>query len=255
MLSDGIPGSIPVMQNTDGLEMMIPAHYKEKYLQICAEWEKITNLQLEHDEYKKMILADVNNYIAVFKTKECSPEEFRKMKQKSPHYILTSRNGRYFYNATKCKGRFEFTDLALHKNKSFLVIPKAIYNYFVHDELPEHTLQKNRNIFDYCAGVKAKGDWKFVQTCYRKGVQYESPLQKIVRYYVSKTGCKLTKRNSVDGREIQVISGPQKQTVFNQYEKREWKDYDLDSGYYLAEIYKEIRNIKNTKENQQLSLF
>jgi hypothetical protein len=65
----------------------------------------------------------------------------------------------------------------------------------------------------------------------------------------------LTKKNSVDGREIQVISGPQKQTVFNQYEKREWKDYDLDSGYYLAEIYKEIRNIKNTKENQQLSLF
>ena len=257
MLSTGIPGSIPLMQNTDGLEMMIPAHYKDKYLQICAEWEKITSLQLEHDEYKKMIIADVNNYISVFKTKECSLEEWNKMKTNNPHYVFSTKDGRYFYNAVKCKGRFEFVDLALHKNKSFLVIPKSIFNYFVHDQLPEHSLSKNKNIFDYCAGVKAKGDWKIIGTTFYKGNWYEESFNKIIRYYVSKNGCQLVKKNFTDGRSIKIISGPEKQTVFNEYIKTDWSDYNIDINYYLSEIYKEIRNITNDKKSStnQISLF
>lgn len=66
MLSEGIPGSIPLMQNTDGVEMMIPEQYKQKYMEICSEWEKITQLNLEHDEYKKMVIKDVNNYIGIY---------------------------------------------------------------------------------------------------------------------------------------------------------------------------------------------
>ena len=65
MICEEIPRAIPLMQNTDGLEMMIPQEYRDKYLEICKEWETITNLQLEHDEYKRMIIGDVNNYIAV----------------------------------------------------------------------------------------------------------------------------------------------------------------------------------------------
>lgn len=257
MLSDGIPGSIPLMQNTDGLEMMIPAHYKEKYLQICAQWEKITQLQLEHDEYKKMVIADVNNYIAVLKTKECSIEDWKKMKEENPHYVFSTKDGRCFYNAVKCKGRFEFTDLALHKNKSFLIIPKGIFNYFVHDQLPEHTLARNKNIFDYCGGVKAKGDWKLVGSTYHKGKFYHEEFQKIVRYYVSKNGCQLVKRNTTDGREIRVISGPERQTVFNEYIDKPWSEYEINSTYYLDEIYKEIRNITKKKVStiNQISLF
>ncbi len=56
MIAEGIPGSIPLMQNTDGLETMIPREYQDKYYEICTEWEKITNLQLEHDTYSKIIL-------------------------------------------------------------------------------------------------------------------------------------------------------------------------------------------------------
>jgi hypothetical protein len=257
MLSTGIPGSIPLMQNTDGLEMMIPAHYKDKYLQICAEWEKTTNLQLEHDEYKKMIIADVNNYIAVLKTKECPVEDWKKMKISNPHYVFSTKDGRCFYNAVKCKGRFEFRDLALHKNKSFLIIPKGIFNYFVHDQLPEHTIAQNKNIYDYCGGVKVKGDWKLIGSTYHKGKFYEEEFHKIVRYYVSKSGCQLVKKNTTDGREIRVISGPEKQTVFNEFEKKKWIDYQIDTTYYQSEIYKEIRNITNNKASvtNQISLF
>lgn len=225
MLAEGIPGCVPLMQNTDGIEMLIPDEYKEKYMEICAEWEKITNLQLEHDEYQKLILADVNNYIAV------------------------TKSGKY-----KCKGRFEFENLALHKNKSFLIIPKAVFNYFVNDVPPERYLMENKNIFDYCAGVKVKGDWMFQETCVIQGQIHKRNLQKTIRYYISNKGCKIIKVNKSDGREIQVESGPWMQEDFSLFKELTWEEYDLNEKYYLDKIYKEINNI-TPPATQQLSLF
>jgi hypothetical protein len=224
MLSEGIPGSVPLMQNTDGLEMIIPADKKDKYLEICKEWEQITNLQLEHDQYSKMIIGDVNNYIAV------------------------NTAGK-----SKCKGRFEFDNLALHKNKSHLIIPKALYAFFVNDILPEQFLQDNRNIFDYCAGVKIKGDWEFQQTCIIDREIKKQTLQKTLRYYISKGGCKIYKVNKTDKREIQLESGKWMQQLFNLYEEKPWAEYDIDESYYLDKIYKEINNILPKKT--QLSLW
>jgi len=224
MLSEGIPGSIPLMQNTDGIEMIIPDQYKEKYMEICKEWETITQLQLEHSEYKKLILADVNNYIGV-----------------------------PFTGKPKCKGRFEFEELALHKNKSFLIVPKAIFNYFVNDIPPETFLLDNRNIFDYCAGVKIKGDWQFKETCVVKGELTRRDLQKTIRYYIAKQGCKIVKANKNDGRLIQLESGKWMQVDFSQYQQLSWEDYGVDESYYIDKIYKEIANIKPVKH--QLELF
>lgn len=225
MLAEGIPNCVPLMQNTDGVEIIIPKEYKEKYLSICAEWEKITNLQLEHDEYSKMVLADVNNYIAVNKA------------------------GKY-----KCKGRFEFEDLALHKNKSFLIVPKAIFNYFVNDIPPERFLMENKNIYDYCGGVKIKGDWKFMQTCVVDGHIVHEPLQKTIRYYVSEKGCKIIKVNKTDKREIQLESGKWLVTDFSKSVQLPWEEYGIDESYYLDKIYREIYNIV-PKVSNQLTLF
>jgi hypothetical protein len=224
MLSEGIPGSIPLMQNTDGVEMVIPVEHKQRYLDICAEWEKITNLQLEHDQYTKMIIGDVNNYIAV------------------------NTAGK-----SKCKGRFEYDNLALHKNKSHLIIPKALYAYFVDDILPEQFLQDNRNIFDYCAGVKIKGDWEFQQTCIIDREITRQTLQKTLRYYISTKGCKIYKVHKHDKREIQLESGKWMQQLFNLYEDKPWADYNIDESYYLDKIYKEINNI--IPKRNQLSLW
>lgn len=225
MLAEGIPGAVPLMQNTDGLEMLIPEQYKQKYMDICTEWEKLTQLQLEHDEYSKMIIGDVNNYIAV------------------------NKKGKY-----KCKGRFEFENLALHKNKSFLIIPKALFNYFVNDVPPERFLLENRNILDYCAGVKIKGDWEFQQTCLRNKAIEKTVLQKTIRYYISEKGCKIMKVNKSDGRAIQLESGAWMQQDLSLLIKKSWVEYDVDESYYLEKIYKEIDNIC-PKPNPQLSLF
>ena len=227
MISSGIPGSIPLMQNTDGLEMIIPHNMKDKYLEICKEWEKMTNLSLD--------------YIS--------------LQSENPQYIYRELEDKYYYSATKCKGRFEFTNLALHKNKSFLIIPKAVYHYFAYGILPEKYLSENRNIFDYCAGAKAKGDWGFIEDCILKGILTTRKLQSIVRYYISTNGCKILKRNRVDGRNFQVIAGPWKQTVYNISDKHPWSEYNLNEDYYLQNIYKMIESIERKKETSQLNLF
>jgi hypothetical protein len=255
MLSLGIPGSIPLMQNTDGLEMMIPAGMRDKYLEICKQWEQMTKLELEHGEYSKIILGDVNNYIAVNKEKEVKKEDFGQLQSEFPHYIYRQDGDKYFYSATKCKGRFEFSELALHKNKSFVIIPKAVYHYFVFGTLPEMYLAKNRNIFEYCGGIKARGDWEFVEDCIVKGILKTRKLQHIVRYYISTDGCKITKRNKVDGRNFQVEAGAWKQTVFNIAEQKPWPEYRINEDYYLQNIYKMIESIQKRRETSQLTMF
>jgi hypothetical protein len=287
MVAERIPGAIPIMQNTDGMEMMIPAKYKDQYLAICAEWQTLTKLKLEHDEYSKMFIWDVNNYMAVHK------------------------NGK-----VKCKGRFEWEDqekkkvAVLHKNKSFLVIPKAIYNYFIKGIDPADYLKSNRNIFDYCGRLKAKGDFYFKAllnkpeivdrlkdltneqkidylkqhgwheswgpenwvhqswpnqeanagiptnaafsiAAERSDTLREEKLQKMIRYYVSRKGVKLMKANP-DGREMQVDSGHWRHTVFNTFEDKRWEQYNIDETYYLQSIYDEIRGIRKIEVKELL---
>jgi len=161
MLCERLKGAIPLMQNTDGVEIMIPESEKEKYLEICAEWEQLTGLELEHDQYQKLFIPDVNSYIGVFDFKEVTKEKYEKLKLTNPEDPLKEDLGKYYHAATKRKGRLEFKDLALHKNHSFLIIKKALFYYFVHDIMPEDYLEANRDIFDYCGAVKGRGDWTF----------------------------------------------------------------------------------------------
>jgi hypothetical protein len=224
MICEEIPGAIPLMQNTDGLETMIPREYVDKYMEICARWEKITNLQLEHDKYSKLVLGDVNNYIAV------------------------TEDGK-----SKCKGRFEYKDLALHKNKSFLIIPKALHAYFVEGIKPEDYLAQNQNIFDYCGGVKIKGDWKFVEHAIIDGEFQKKEVQHTIRYFISKSGCKVIKTNLFDGREIQVEAGPWMQTIYIDHKEQSFDDYNINVAFYLDKIKKEIAGLEPNKN--QLKLF
>lgn len=234
MVSLAIPEAQPLMLNTDGFEMMIPETKVDVYLKVCEIWEKMTQLSLEHDQYSKMIIRDVNNYIAIYK------------------------NGK-----VKCKGAFEWEDLSkkkvamFHKNKSFLIIPKAIYAFFVHGTTPEDFLDQNTDVYDYCGGVKAKGGWHFVERKIVDGELVNNKLQKIVRYYVSNDGCKLVKCHQ-DGREIQVESGEWLQTTVNKLDaSKPFDKYDINKKYYLEEIYKEIEGIQKVsfKLATQLSLF
>lgn len=275
MICLAIPNAQPLMQNTDGLEFMIDECDKETFYKVCKKWEKLSLLQLETLEYDKMIISDVNNYIAI------------------------DTDGKI-----KCKGRFEFEDIALHKNKSYHIIPKAWFAYFTKGIQPEDYLKSNRNIFDYCAGVKLRGDWKFesVETVREPDEEFKrftllqkreylrnngweeswdmnnwvrssarsreantgidtnaafkaevskssvverKELQKMLRYYNSDKGVKLLKVHKFDKREMQLQAGRTKQIVFNKYEKKPWEKYDVDEKFYLTKIRDEITKIEN----------
>lgn len=227
-ICENIPGAVPIQQNTDGITTLIPANYKEKYLELCSEWEKMTKLTLEHEDYKKMIMPDGNSYIGITKK-----------------------------GKVKCKGRFEWEVQekhkveALHKNKSFLIVSKALYAYFVNNIPPEKYLIENRNIYDYCAGVRTTVDWKFQMTCVEEGKITYLDLQNTIRYYISEKGCKIVKRNIKDNRTTQTEAGKWMQQLFNQYVEMPWAMYGVDDSYYLNEIYKEITKLTPKKKIQQ----
>ncbi len=251
MICENIPNAIPLMQNTDGLETMIPVKYIDKYFEICKEWEQITKLSLEHDQYSKMIIADVNNYIAQFKEVEVSKEDYDKEMKKNPHFIFKEQDGRYFISKTKCKGRFEFNELALHKNKSSLVIPKMIYNYFIHDVSPQEDINNHKNIFDYCIGIKSKGDWVIKDS-------FLNVYQKINRFYVANKGVRLYKHNITDGRIISVIADSNiHQQLVNRIDPNiDISYYDINYNYYVKNAINEISKIVPTVFNvEQLNLF
>lgn len=253
MIMERIPNAVPLMQNTDGLETIIPRKYVDQYYEICAEWEQLTNLQLEHDTYQKLVLGDVNNYIAVHEYSEVHEDLYRKLKESNPYDLFKEENGKFYYAGTKCKGRFEFANLALHKNKSFLIIPKTLFNYFVHGVEPLDTIKANTNIFDFCGGVKIKGDWKFVLHSSKDGSYKTEDLQQTIRYYISKEGSKIIKSHLTDNRQIQVEAGKWLQKTFITAEEKDFDDYQINYDYYLQKVNKEIEGLE--PKITQLKLF
>jgi len=241
-LCENIPGAVPIMTNTDGVEIMIPDKYIDKYHEICTAWEETTSLALEHDEYQKLMVPDVNNYIGIFKDEDVTKDKFYALQKDFPDNLFKKIDAKYSMAETKCKGRFEFKDRALHKNKSFTVVSKALYKFFVHGIQPEEYLKTNKNIFDFCGQTKARGVWKFKHSYVNSNREVETQdLQKTLRYYVSNKGTKVIKNNTEDGRNINVEAGKWTQTIFNLYEEKSFEDYDVDLTFYLFKINKEIK--------------
>jgi hypothetical protein len=236
MLAEKMPLEL-VMMNTDGFEVRIPRAYEETYNSVCKEWESLTKLELEFVDYQKMIISDVNNYIAIY------------------------TNGK-----TKTKGKYEFKDIPLHKNKSHCIIPYSVYNYWVHNINVEETIKGHRNIFDFCAGVKAKKSVERGQSSYElHAIAIQdlkiTKLSKTVRYYICNKNHDgyLMKRYSIGSLE-QVEAPARKGKIFkawtvkyfNKYFKpKEFSDYNIDYQYYIMKANEWIAEF----DEKQLSLF
>lgn len=237
--------------NTDGLEIRIPRKAEEQFQQICKDWEVLTGLFLEHEEYDKMIFSDVNNYIGVFAERAAKDEnDWNKLKESEPLYLFRQGEAMYLYQPVKLKGRFEIK-LDWHKNPSALIVPKAVYGHFVRGQSVEDVVQGCESIHDFCFGVKKKADFELMLHYVKSGEYIRDRQQKVCRYYVSTDGGKLIKEYN-DGR-LTNVNASALVTPCNRISNDKVPD-NLNRKWYIEEAYKEIREIEAPISNQ-LALF
>jgi hypothetical protein len=201
---------------------MIPRSQLETIRAVNTQLTKETSLVIEESFYAKMVVRDVNSYIAVYD--DSTPEN----------------------EHIKLKGCFEI-DKEFHKDPSMRIVPYALKQYFVYNVPIEKTIKEHKNIFDFCLRLKTNSGCTPYYN-YIDGTELvHQPLSRTTRYYISKTGGSLTK-DFGDGRVTGVNVG-YVVTLFNKYVDKE--QYNINYDFYITEAKK----IKNTICDGQLSLF
>ena len=226
-LVDNIKDLTMLQINTDGVTVKIKRTDKDLLLSFCKRWEEMTRLTLEYAEYKKMVIRDVNNYLAV--TVE------GKVKPKGCFEITPMQNGAVAYN----------------KDWSMRVVPKALHAYYLEGIPIEDFITSHTHIYDFCLGFRARSDWEIWREFIENGDRFRERQQRTIRYYISKKGNTLLKINREDRREILLNVG-KVSTLFNRYvEEKKMEEYEIDYSFYISEANK----IKNAVYSGQLKLF
>lgn len=210
--------------NTDGILYLIPKDVD--YQSVLTQWEQLTKLTLETEEYEAFYQFAINDYLAIGKGYSESKDS----------------------KLIKEKGLF-IDKVSLGKGMQPMVIPKALRAYFA-DGIPvEDSIMNDRNLNDFITYQKV--DKKF-------SVEYNNELiSRINRYYVSTNGAKLykcvlsyddEKETRNDYTNMLKASGV---TIVNNLEDvTEFPD-NVNYRYYIGECNKIISSFKN----KQLSLF
>ena len=204
-----------ISANTDGVTIMIKKDQLEIMKAINTWWQELTTYELERTDYQKIIFSTVNDYLAIKTDGEI-----------------------------KKKGDF-LTDFELHKNKSARIVPIALEHYFVHGVPIDTTITNHSNIYDFALRQKASKDFHYEGV--NKSTGEKTIYNKLIRYYVSKSGEKLlkVKNESCDTNAADV----------SQVEAGEWvmhvcnhltKEHPLDNvnyDYYIERANRIVHKI------------
>ena len=196
-----------IQVNTDGITVALPKESRDEYNRICKEWQERVKLELEFADYSKMIIRDVNNYIAV-----------------------------YTNDKVKRKGAYQYEDLGWHQNQSSLVIPKAAEAYMLHGTPIEDFVKNHSDIFDFMLRTKVPRSSKLVMVM-PSGVEVLQ--QNICRYYPCKSGGKLVKLMPPleEGGEVRRMAIDSEWNVQTCNNIKDFKG-DIDYDYFIAEAKK-----------------
>lgn len=163
-----IPKVQLIQANTDGITALVPRISKWMFDYWCAEWEKLTGLKLEHVNYKKMWIRDVNNYVALGVDGKIK------------------RKGAYWYPET-----VKDYEGVWNKDFSAMVEQKAASQVLINGWNPDAVVRCVTDPFDFMLRYKTP----------RESTVYigDQPQSKTVRYYVSKTGQPMKKLSKPKG--------------------------------------------------------
>jgi hypothetical protein len=213
--------------NTDGILYKLKKSKYEELQQVLKEWEKLTMLTLETEEFTQFYQLAINDYFGV--------EPNNKIKKKG----------------------FFLTDIELGKGLTPKIIPEAIINYFVHNIPVEDTIKSCKDICKFLQAEKTGKQWT---------VEYNDQIQQRTnRFYVSNSGYYLWKWKLDDtGKKSYQIMlkdhGVRLHNKFYSDEDLQWKYsqgetfqsiYDIDYQYYINQCIKVIEKLKP----KQLNLF
>jgi hypothetical protein len=213
-----------ISANTDGVTVIVSNDLIDKMYEINKWWMELTSYELERTDYQKIIFSTVNDYLAIKTDGEI-----------------------------KKKGDF-LTDFELHKNKSARIVSLALERYFVHDVPISDTISSHTNIYDFALRQKASKDFHYEGVNRKTGEK--SVYNKLIRYYVSKTGEKLLK---VKNKECDTNAAD-----ISQVEAGEWvmhvcnflpKDHPLDNvnfDYYIERANKIVHKIQTEGKKRKI---
>lgn len=234
MLMTRVPNLKMLQINTDGLTVIIPNEYKRLYWEICQEWEAQTNLMLEYVAYSKMVIRDVNNYIAV-----------------------TQKDGKVKYKGTFKPNKEMRKDGEYHKAFNQGVVSTAVNNYFLYNTPILETLYECKDIYEFCKTGNTVGQWwaETFQIDENGNDINVNKVQKTNRYYLSKNGVRFRKctykPDKITGEpklSTTEYEADKLVTIFNKYYEVPFEEYDIDYDYYVAECEKIIFVIDGTAE-------
>ena len=209
-----------IQYNTDGIFILLKKDKYNTYKQIVEEFEKISRLTFEDEEFEGFYQMAVNDYIAIHKG-----------------YKETKDT-----NLIKTKGMF-INSPQLGKGLDCLIIPKAIIKYFA-DGIPvEETIKNCKDIHDFISYQRI-GKQFTVDCGETKNIQH------INRFYYSTDGGYLIKRDKDTNKSIKVDSN-WGVTILNKIPKDYQFPNNIEYRYYIGQC----RKIINLLENVQLSLF
>ena len=208
--------NIKIIQvNTDGLTVLLPKIKKDLFVSIVQETEQLYKVKFEYGYYQKMILANVNNYLA-----------------------------QDLSGSIKQKGMF-VEKPELGNSVDYLIIPKALKAFYI-DNIPvKQFVESHNNILDFCCSQKVDKSYHIMWT----NPQFvTSKQQRLNRFYASTKGGYIFKcRDNTQGHLLKE-SGVM---IYNNHNPDVFPN-DVNYKFYIAEINKIINQINR---NNQISLF
>ena len=210
--------------NTDGIFILRKINEEDKFQNICREWERITKLNLEEEQFEVFYQFAINDYLAIKKGYKDTHD---------PKLL-------------KKKGLFIDT-VSLGKGMKPLIIPEAINKYLADNISIEDTVRNCRDINKFLTYQKVNKSYS---------VEYNGKLiTHINRYYVSIQGynifkCKVDKETGRRSNYINMLKGT---GVIIANDLREFKEFpkNIDYRYYISEAYKIVEAFKH----KQLTLW
>ena len=205
-----------IQLNTDGILYTVQKDKYDKLQAILKEWESLTKLTLETEEFEAFYQYAVNDYLAIYKG----------YKETKDQKLL------------KKKGLF-IDFVTLGKGMNAIIIPKAINNYFANNIPIKETIYNSRDLNDFITYQKVAKDFS---------IEYNTQLiQRINRYYASTNGAYLykCKVNNDIRSDYEVMLSASGVTIVNNFADVKEFPNNINYDYYISEANKIIRAIEN----------